>query len=206
MNMRNGAPSLFKSIPGAQKMGGNAGPGGTNWEAVEAVFKTATEDMGLDWGDEPTTDEASRLRKVALAHGLKLRAMHLKAWFDNWYLFYPFVDDIAVERAINFDMYVWPALTARRRHQVLVRLSVDPDAPLAVHPDRGAQSPRKRRRRGPEEGRVSSDSLFKPDLEKTLEHYGVYVPTYGAGWVKILCPRFDQDESRPSATVNFDAG
>src|SRR5690606_29996243 len=50
------------------------------------------------------------------------------------------------------------------------------------------------------------DSLFKPDLEKTLEHYGVYVPTYGAGWVKILCPRFDHDESRPSATVNFDAG
>jgi DNA primase len=53
---------------------------------------------------------------------------------------------------------------------------------------------------------VSSDGLFKPDLEKTLEHYGVYVPTYGAGWVKILCPRFDHDESRPSATVNFDAG
>jgi hypothetical protein len=127
MNMRNGAPSLLKGIPGAQKMGGNAGPGGMNWEAVEAVFKTATEDMGLDWGDKPTTDQAIQLRKVALAHGLKPRAMHLKAWFDNWYLFYPFVDDIAVERAINFDMDVWPALTARERHRVIVRLSTHPD-------------------------------------------------------------------------------
>lgn len=53
---------------------------------------------------------------------------------------------------------------------------------------------------------MTLDPLFKPDLEKTLEHYGIFVPSYGAGWVKILCPRFDHPERRASATVNLDAG
>jgi DNA primase len=50
------------------------------------------------------------------------------------------------------------------------------------------------------------DPLFKPDLQAVLELYGTFVPSYGSGWVKVICPRFDHDERRPSATVHLDAG
>jgi hypothetical protein len=127
MDMRNGAPGLFKAIPGAQKLGGNAGPGGANWAAIEAVFEYACEEMGLDWGDVPTREQASGLRLIAKERGLTTHVERVRGWFENWYLYYPFVDDVAVRRAVNYDADVWAGLTARERHEVIVRLAAHPD-------------------------------------------------------------------------------
>lgn len=123
----NGAPTLFAGIPGAQQMGSNAGPGGVNWLAIEAVFGYAVDDMGIDWGETVDLEQASYLRQVAKQHGLDEKVERVQAWFENWYLYYPFVDNVAVDRAVNFDAKVWDTLTARERYEVIVRLAEHPD-------------------------------------------------------------------------------
>jgi hypothetical protein len=123
----NGAPTLFAGIPGAQQMGNRQGPGGMNWVALEAVFWFACERMGVDFWEPVTTGQASTLRQVAKEHGLDEKVERVQGWFENWYLYYPFVDNIAVDRAFNFDHKVWDTLTARERHEVIVRLAEHPD-------------------------------------------------------------------------------
>lgn len=127
MDMRNGAPSPFQGIPGASKMARNRGPSGMNWEAITAAFEFAIEEYGLDWGDTVTTEQASEIRRVAKDHGLTTHVERVAAWFENWYLYYPFVDPVAVDRAVQFDLDVWGGLTARERDVVIERLVDHPD-------------------------------------------------------------------------------
>lgn len=123
----NGAPTLFAGIPGAQKMGNNKGAGGVNWEAIEAAFRFATEVLYVDWGDTVSPPQASAIRQVAKGHGLDEKVERVQGWFENWYMYYPFVDRVAVRRAVDFDPEVWSNLTARERHEVLVVLAKHPD-------------------------------------------------------------------------------
>src|SRR5690606_18911041 len=51
----------------------------------------------------------------------------IQAMFTKWYLYYPWVDDVAVRRAVEFDPTVWPELTARERVLVVDRLAKHPD-------------------------------------------------------------------------------
>jgi hypothetical protein len=123
----NGAPTLFAGIPGAQKMGSNRGAGGVNWAAIEAAFEYATEVLGVDWGETVTLEQASTLRQIAKSAGLDEKVERVQGWFTNWYMYYPFVDGVAVRRAVDFEPSVWSNLTARERHEVLVRLAEHPD-------------------------------------------------------------------------------
>lgn len=123
----NGAPTLFAGIPGAQQMGSNSGPGGVNWLALEAVFEYACESVGVDWGEGVSLEQASHLRKLARDYALDEKVERVQGWFENWYLYYPFVDQVAVDRAVDFDPKVWDTLTARERYEVIVALAKHPD-------------------------------------------------------------------------------
>lgn len=164
----NGAPTLFAGIPGAQQMGGSRGPGGVNWVAIEAVFTVATEMMGVDWGEQIDSMQASHLRQVAKWHGLDEKVERVQGWFENWYLYYPFVDDVAVRRAVDFERKVWGTLTARERHEAIVRLAQHPD-PWAEESYIGGGPPREAT------GRARNWLSYTPEERKPLFQAVKYV-------------------------------
>lgn len=132
MTNPNGSTQVFGIVPGADHIGSGRGARGVDWDLMTAAFEYAIENYGLDWGDTLTTEQASELRKAVVVPrfptALKAPKVDVvKGWFDRWYLWYPFVDRVAVERAVDFDLKVWGELTARERYETVLALVKHPD-------------------------------------------------------------------------------
>lgn len=145
----NGAKSIFGAIPGAGGVTGGAT--GDNelawWKIIEAAFDYAFNtfpDADLGW--VPTLEQAKEIRKNAIAPAVRARdawrrpgqsparlarngipsnydAPRIQEMFERWHLYYPFVDQVAVSKALDFHASAWDGLTAREHRAVIRRLA-----------------------------------------------------------------------------------
>lgn len=120
----NGAETLYGQIPGAFA-------NTTNWDLLTEVYDYVIENYGADWGWTPDDDQVDAIRSDVVNHHnvgrWSQRGKVIAGWFENWYISYPYLDEIAIERAMDFDHDVWPNLTARERYEVIQRLANHPD-------------------------------------------------------------------------------
>lgn len=137
----NGAPSIFGAIPGAGGVG-NATRGENEhawWKILEDAFEYAFETYDADLGWVPTLEQATDIRTRAVRPAVKARddlrsragrgmpqvyaPERIQGWFERWYLYYPFIDEVAVTRALGFHRDAWEVLTTREHRTVLRRLA-----------------------------------------------------------------------------------
>ena len=121
-NNTNGAPTIFGTIPGT---GGIAGAtrGVTEdawWKVLEDAFEYFFNTYNADLGDVPTLEQARDIRLTAVRPALRARDAlrgngtnhgmpsnydpeRIQGWFENWHSYYPFVDQVAVARALGWS-------------------------------------------------------------------------------------------------------
>jgi hypothetical protein len=141
----NGAKTIFGAIPGANSLIGTAR--GENeaawWKIVEDAFSYAFDTFPeADLGWVPTLAQAKEIRANAISPAVLARNAargdarkhwknipstydpdRVQAMFKRWYLYYPFVDEVAVAKAVGFHADAWDGLTTREHRAVIRRLA-----------------------------------------------------------------------------------
>ena len=138
----NGAKSLFGAIPGAATLSGSTSTENQLawWKILEDAFDYAFRTFpNADLGWVPTFDQAREIRTNAIVPAVKARDMmrdgrnsgvpavydvvRIQDMFERWHLYYPFVDQVAVAKAVEFHDSAWDTLTAREHREAVKRLA-----------------------------------------------------------------------------------
>lgn len=133
----NGAKSIFGAVPGAGGLMGREEDEYGWWRVLEDAFEFAFEAFEeADLGWTPTLEQARRIRTEAVIPSVRRRGgdpkgrvsstydtVRIQAMFEQWHLYYPFVDPVAVSRALDFHRDAWDSLTAREHRDVIGTLS-----------------------------------------------------------------------------------
>jgi hypothetical protein len=140
MTNTNGTKPIFGVLPGA----GGLATQETSWEIIERAFDYAFRTFPeADLGWVPTIEQATEIRTNAVIPAVRSRdearpshrpgkscsipsnydAERIQGMFKQWRLYYPFVDKVAVNRAVNFHSDAWKALTTREHRLAVKRLA-----------------------------------------------------------------------------------
>jgi hypothetical protein len=136
----NGAESIFGTIPGAGGLSGDP----ESWDVIENVFDYAFQTFpGADLGWVPTLEQAKQIRTEVVGPMVTARHERRPSWrpgkrwgipsnydperiqdmFERWNLYYPFVDRVAVSKAVEFHAEAWAGLTAREHRAAVAKLA-----------------------------------------------------------------------------------
>lgn len=102
---------------------------GRNWPHIEAAYMVW--EMIGDIDRTPTQDEAREIRKridpfpglTGRKVGEQVQMWRIIRWFEQRDLYSPWVDELAIERAVAFDWAVIDRLTARESDVFIDRLA-----------------------------------------------------------------------------------
>lgn len=113
------------------------------------LYQEASEHLDAEDGDLPVTDELVEwiTKNVRKRCGLGVRSHHVALWLSDPGKFTPFIDEVAIRRALNFDWQVYESLSEDEKMVWADRLAAmanpygngtDPelDAILAKHSSR----------------------------------------------------------------------
>lgn len=112
------------------------------WTKVERAYALWEQHGDID--TNPTLDEAAGIWQVLKAEGLLLKNGNhatrtiVRSWFLDRQTYSPYVDEIAVERALRWDRHVWDALTCRELSTVYDRVKGIPSPESSAHGDYAA--------------------------------------------------------------------